>query len=149
MIERFTEHARRVLVIAQQEAVNLNHPHVGTEHFLLGLIGERVGIGAKALASFGVSDVMVREKVQEIHGVPTTTASGSPPFTRRAKEVLELSLRQSLLLGHSSLGTEHLLLGIAHEGQGVASQILIQYGVGMFEVRDRVFELLLDHGEVP
>jgi len=150
VFERLTDHARRVLVLAQEEARLLNHPFIGTEHVLLGLIHEEEGIAAQALRQLDVSLPAVREKVGETIGVPGTHPSRSPPFTPRAKKVLELSMRESIQLGHSYIGTEHLLLGIVREGQGVAAQVLVTMGVGLDRVRQQVVQLLADHhGDVP
>jgi ATP-dependent Clp protease ATP-binding subunit ClpC len=121
VFERFTDRARRVLVLAQEEARLLNHSFIGTEHILLGLIHEGEGVAAKALESLGISLEAVREKVEETIGMAGTAPSGSPPFTPRAKKVLELSLREALQLGHSYIGTEHMLLGLVREGEGVAA----------------------------
>ncbi|MGH8921240.1 MAG: Clp protease N-terminal domain-containing protein, partial [Actinomycetes bacterium] len=112
MFERFTDRARRVLVLAQEEARLLNHNFIGTEHILLGLIHEGEGVAAKALEQLGISLEAVREKVEETIGPAGTSPAGSPPFTPRAKKVLELSLREALQLGHNYIGTEHMLLGL-------------------------------------
>ena len=128
MFERFTDRARRVLVLAQEEARLLNHSFIGTEHILLGLIHEGEGVAAKALESLGISLEAVREKVEETIGLAGTAPTGSPPFTPRAKKVLELSLREALQLGHSYIGTEHMLLGLVREGEGVAATVLRQPG---------------------
>lgn len=142
MFERFTHRARRVLVLAQEEARLLNHGFIGTEHILLGLIREEEGVAAKALESLGVSldaaRVIVEEKVGAAGGTPT----GSPPFTPRAKKVLELSLRESLQLGHNHIGTEHLLLGLVREGEGVGAQVLVSLGADPVHVRRQVLSLL-------
>src|SRR5919206_602066 len=124
MFERFTDRARRVVVLAQEEARMLNHNYIGTEHILLGLIHEGEGVAAKALESLGISLDAVREQVQEIIGQGQQAPSGHIPFTPRAKKVLELSLREALQLGHSYIGTEHILLGLIREGEGVAAQVL-------------------------
>jgi ATP-dependent Clp protease ATP-binding subunit ClpA len=142
MFERFTDRARRVLVLAQEEAALLNHDFIGTEHILLGLIHERDGIAAKALQSLGISLEAVREKVQETIGPASAPATGSPPFTPRAKKVLELSLREALQLGHSYIGTEHMLLGLIREGEGVAAQVLVNLGGDLSRVRQQVIHLL-------
>ena len=128
MFERFTDRARRVLVLAQEEARDLNHAFIGTEHILLGLIREGEGVAAKALDALGVTFDVVREKVEEAIGANTNPSPGSPPFTPRAKKVLELSLREALQLGHSYIGTEHMLLGLVREGEGVAAQVLNDLG---------------------
>jgi hypothetical protein len=150
VFERFTDRARRVLVLAQEEARLLNHNFIGTEHVLLGLIHEREGIAAQALRELDVRLPAVRDKVGETIGLAGTPPSGSPPFTPRAKKVLELSLRESMQLGHNYIGTEHLLLGIVREGQGVAAQVLVAMGVSLDRVRQQVVELLADqHDDVP
>jgi len=124
MFERFTDRARRVVVLAQEEARMLNHNYIGTEHILLGLIHEGEGVAAKALESLGISLEAVRQQVEEIIGQGQQAPSGHIPFTPRAKKVLELSLREALQLGHNYIGTEHILLGLIREGDGVAAQIL-------------------------
>ena len=150
MFERFTERARRVLVLAQEEARLLDHGFIGTEHILLGLIQEVEGIAAQALRELDISLKAAREKVAETIGVQVTSASGSPPFTPRAKKVLELALREALQLGHSYIGTEHLLLGVVREGEGVGAQVLISLGADLSAVRQRVIRLLAEaHGVVP
>ena len=142
MFERFTDRARRVLVLAQEEARLLNHSFIGTEHILLGLIHEGEGVAAKALESLGISLEAVREKVEETMGVAGTAPSGSPPFTPRAKKVLELSLREALQLGHSYIGTEHMLLGLVREGEGVAATVLVSLGADLGRVRQQVIQLM-------
>ncbi len=142
MFERFTDRARRVLVLAQEEARLLNHSFIGTEHILLGLIHEGEGIAARSLDSLGVTLEAVREKVEEAIGPSGTPAPGSPPFTPRAKRVLELSLREALQLGHSYIGTEHMLLGLVREGEGVAAQVLQSLGVELPRVRQQVIQFL-------
>jgi Clp amino terminal domain, pathogenicity island component len=145
MFERFTDRARRVVVLAQNEARMLNHNYVGTEHILLGLIHEGEGVAAKALESLGISLQAVRAQVEEIigHG-PEPPPSGHIPFTPRAKKVMELSLRESLQLGHKYIGTEHILLGLIREGDGVAAQVLVKLGADLNRVRQQVIILL--HG---
>jgi ATP-dependent Clp protease ATP-binding subunit ClpC len=142
MFERFTDRARRVLVLAQEEARLLNHNFIGTEHILLGLIHEGEGVAAKALESLGVSLEAVREKVEETIGPAGSSTTGSPPFTPRAKKVLELSLREALQLGHNYIGTEHMLLGLVREGEGVAAQVLVSLGADLSRVRQQVIQLL-------
>src|SRR5256714_651377 len=142
MFERFTDRARRVLVLAQEEARLLNHNFIGTEHILLGLIHEGEGVAAKALESLGVSLEAVREKAEETIGPPGSSTTGSPPFTPRAKKVLELSLREALQLGHNYIGTEHMLLGLVREGEGVAAQVLVSLGADLSRVRQQVIQLL-------
>jgi ATP-dependent Clp protease ATP-binding subunit ClpC len=142
MFERFTDRARRVLTLAQEEARLLNHNFIGTEHILLGLIHEGEGVAAKALESLGIRLEAVREKVEETIGPTGTSTSGSPPFTPRSKKVLELSLREALQLGHSYIGTEHILLGLVREGEGVAAQVLVGLGADLSRVRQQVIGLL-------
>ena len=142
MFERFTDRARRVLVLAQEEARLLNHNFIGTEHILLGLIHEGEGVAAKALESLGVSLEAVKTEVEAAIGPASSTSSGSPPFTPRAKKVLELSLREALQLGHNYIGTEHMLLGIVREGEGVAVAVLTTFGVDLNRVRRAVLQLL-------
>jgi hypothetical protein len=142
MFERFTDRARRVVVLAQEEAVGLNHNYIGTEHILLGLIREREGVAATALESLDISLEAVRAQVEEIIGQGQTTPSGHIPFTPRAKKVLELSLREALQLGHNYIGTEHILLGLIREGQGVAAQVLVKLGADQPRVRQQVTQLL-------
>src|SRR5687767_15694904 len=142
MFERFTDRARRVVVLAQEEARLLNHNFIGTEHILLGLIHEGEGVAAKALESLGISLEAVREKVEETIGPAGSSTSGSPPFTPRAKKVLELSLREALQLGHNYIGTEHMLLGLVREGEGVAAQVLKRLGIDFDATRAEVAKLL-------
>ncbi len=144
VFERFTDRARRVLVLAQEEARLLNHNFIGTEHVLLGLLHEGEGIAAKALTSLGVALETVREEVEETIGPSGSSTTGSPPFTPRAKKVLELSLREALQLGHLYIGTEHLLLGLLREGEGVGTQVLVGLGVDLARVRYQVIHLLGD-----
>jgi ATP-dependent Clp protease ATP-binding subunit ClpC len=142
MFERFTDRARRVVVLAQEEARMLNHNYIGTEHILLGLIHEGEGVAAKALESLNISLDGVREQVQEIIGQGQQAPSGHIPFTPRAKKVLELSLREALQLGHNYIGTEHILLGLIREGEGVAAQVLVKLGADLGRVRQQVIQLL-------
>jgi ATP-dependent Clp protease ATP-binding subunit ClpC len=142
LFERFTDRARRVLVLAQEEARDLNHAFIGTEHILLGLIREGEGVAAKALDALGVTFDVVREKVEEAIGANANPSPGSPPFTPRAKKVLELSLREALQLGHSYIGTEHMLLGLVREGDGVAAQVLNDLGADMARVRTQVIQMM-------
>ncbi|MGC1206830.1 MAG: ATP-dependent Clp protease ATP-binding subunit [Ornithinimicrobium sp.] len=142
MFERFTDRARRVVVLAQEEARMLNHNYIGTEHILLGLIHEGEGVAAKALESLGISLDAVREQVQEIIGQGQQSPTGHIPFTPRAKKVLELSLREGLQLGHNYIGTEHILLGLIREGEGVAAQVLVKLGADLNRVRQQVIQLL-------
>ncbi len=129
-------------MLAQEEARLLNHSYIGTEHILLGLMAEEEGIAAQALTRMGVDLGQVRSAVEEIIGAGTQAPSGHIPFTPRAKKILELSLRESIDLGHDYIGTEHILLGMVREGEGVASQILERYGAGTYEVRTAVVSLL-------
>jgi len=145
VFERFTDRSRRVLVLAQEESRLLNHGFIGTEHILLGLLHERDGIAARALTQLGVSLEVVREKVEEIVGASPTVPTGSPPFTPRAKKVLELSLREALQLHHNYIGTEHLLLGLVREGEGVGAQVLVSLGVEMARVREQVIQLFSEY----
>src|SRR5215208_6703318 len=142
MFERFTDRARRVVVLAQEEARMLNHNYIGTEHILLGLIHEGEGVAAKSLESLGISLEGVRQQVEEIIGQGQQAPSGHIPFTPRAKKVLELSLREALQLGHNYIGTEHILLGLIREGEGVAAQVLVKLGADLNRVRQQVIQLL-------
>ncbi len=140
MFERFTDRARRVLVLAQEEARELASGIIGTEHLLLGLIREREGVAAKVLDTLGVTYELVREKVEGTIDTNKEPSSASPPFTARVKKVLEFSLRESQQLGHNYVGTEHLLLGLVREGNGVAAKILDDLGADMARVRTQVVE---------
>ena len=142
MFERFTDRARRVVVLAQEEARLLNHNYIGTEHILLGLIHEGEGVAAKSLDSLGINLEAVQQQVVEIIGQGTQAPSGHIPFTPRAKKVLELSLREALQLGHNYIGTEHILLGLIREGEGVAAQVLQKLGADLPKVRQTVIQLL-------
>jgi ATP-dependent Clp protease ATP-binding subunit ClpC len=142
MFERFTDRARRVVVLAQEEARMLNHNYIGTEHILLGLIHEGEGVAAKALESMNISLEAVRQQVEEIIGQGQAAPTGHIPFTPRAKKVLELSLREALQLGHNYIGTEHILLGLIREGEGVAAQVLQKLGADLNRVRQTVIQLL-------
>jgi ATP-dependent Clp protease ATP-binding subunit ClpC len=146
MFERFTDRARRVVVLAQEEARLLNHDYIGTEHILLGLIHEGEGVAAMALERLGISLPAVRAQVEEVvgHG-GSSPASGHIPFTPRAKKVLELALREALQLGHNYIGTEHLLLGLVREGEGVAAQVLVKLGANLSRMREEVLQLLRGH----
>ncbi|MEH1130226.1 Clp protease N-terminal domain-containing protein, partial [Micromonospora sp. CPCC 206061] len=145
MFERFTDRSRRVIVLAQEEARMLNHNYIGSEHILLGLIHEGEGVAAKALESLGISLEGVRQQVEEIIGQGQQAPSGHIPFTPRAKKVLELSLREALQLGHNYIGTEHILLGLIREGEGVAAQVLVKLGADRGRVRQQVIQLLSGH----
>jgi len=150
MFERFTDRARRVVVLAQEEARMLNHNYIGTEHLLLGLIHEGEGVAAKALESLGVSLEAVRQQVEEIIGQGQQAPSGHIPFTPRAKKVLVLSLREPRQMGHDYIGTEHILLGLLREGEGVAAQVLVKLGADLNRVRHQVIGLLhARRGEEP
>ncbi len=142
MFERFTDRARRVVVLAQEEARLLNHNYIGTEHILLGLIHEGEGVAAKALEALSISLEAVRNQVEDIIGQGGSSPSGHIPFTPRAKKVLELSLREALQLGHNYIGTEHILLGLIREGEGVAAQVLVKLGADLSRVRQQVIQLL-------
>jgi ATP-dependent Clp protease ATP-binding subunit ClpC len=142
MFERFTDRARRVVVLAQEEARMLDHNYIGTEHILLGLVHEGEGVAAKAMAAMEISLEAVRQQVEEIIGRGQQAPSGHIPFTPRAKKVLELSLRESLQLGHDYIGTEHILLGLLREGEGVAAQVLVRLGADLNRVRQQVLNLL-------
>jgi ATP-dependent Clp protease ATP-binding subunit ClpC len=141
MFERFTDRSRRVLVIAQDEARDFDDAFIGTEHILLGLIREDDGVAAKVLGSAGVTYDAVREKVK-MSRIATDSSPGSPPFTLRAKKVLELSLREALQLGHTYIGTEHMLLGLVREGDGEGARILLEQGVELPFVREHVLEMI-------
>jgi ATP-dependent Clp protease ATP-binding subunit ClpC len=145
MFERFTDGSRRVVVLAQEEAGMLNHDYIGTEHILVGLIREGGGVAARTLESLGISLDAVRQQVEEIVGRGQHAPSGHIPFTPRAKKVLELSLRESLQLGHGYIGTEHILLGLIREGDGVAAQVLVKLGADLNRVRLQVVELMHRH----
>jgi len=141
MFERFTERARRVVVFAQEEARDLNHNYIGTEHLLLGLLRDADSVAGRALRELDISQDAVREQVTEIIGRGKRSPSGHIPFTPRAKKVLELSLREALQLNHNYIGTEHVLLGLVGEGEGVAAQVLIKLGGSLGRVRDKVIQL--------
>jgi ATP-dependent Clp protease ATP-binding subunit ClpC len=142
VFERFTDRARRVVVFAQEEARLLNHNYIGTEHLLLGLLREGDGVASKALESLGISLDEVRGQVEEIIGQGAEAPTGHIPFTPRAKKVLELSLREALQLSHNYIGTEHILLGLAREGEGVAAQVLVKQGATLDAVRTAVLRML-------
>ena len=145
MFERFTDRARRVVVLAQEEARMLNHNYIGTEHLLLGLIGEGEGVAARALESLGIRLDAVRQQVQAIIGRGQQPPSGHIPFTPRGKKVLELAGRESNALGHQYIGTEHILLGLIREADGVAAQVLVKLGAGQDRVRQQVIQLLHEY----
>src|SRR4030095_13204397 len=142
LFERVTDRARRGVVLAQEAARLINHNYIGTEPLLLGLIHEGEGVAAKALESLGISLEAVRQQVEEIIGHGGSAPSGHIPFTPRAKKVLELSLREALQLGHNYIGTEHILLGLIREGEGVAAQVLVKLGADLSRVRQQVIQLL-------
>jgi ATP-dependent Clp protease ATP-binding subunit ClpC len=141
MFEKFSDRARRVVVLSQEEAQLLDHNYIGTEHILLGLIHEGEGVAASALASLNIRLDAVRREVEEITGQGGSPPSGHIPFTPRAKKVLELSLREAIQLGHNYIGTEHILLGLLREGEGVACQVLVKLGASLPKVRARVLQL--------
>ena len=145
MYERFTDQARRAVVQAQEEARMLNHNYIGTEHILLGLIHERDGVAAQALESLGISLDVVRQQIEEIIGRGLQVPPEHIPFTPRSKKVLELSLREALQLSHDYIGTEHILLGLIREGDGVAAQVLVKLGADLNRVRQQVIQLLQGH----
>jgi ATP-dependent Clp protease ATP-binding subunit ClpC len=142
VFERFTDRARRAVVLAQEEARMLNHDYIGTEHLLLGLASERDGVAGKALMSLDISIEAIRRQVEEIVGQGHAAPTGHIPFTPRSKKVLELSLREALQLGHNYIGTEHILLGLVREGEGVATQVLVQLGANLSGVRETVIQLM-------
>jgi ATP-dependent Clp protease ATP-binding subunit ClpA len=144
MFERFTDRARRVVVVAQDESRKLGHDYIGTEHILLGILGAGESAAVQALESLGVSLEAARQQVEEIVGRGSHQVSGHIPFTPRAKKVLELSLREAIQLGHNYIGTEHILLGLIREGEGVAAQVLTRLGADLNRTRQQVIELL--HG---
>ena len=148
MFERFTDRARRVLVLAQEEAWLLDHNFIGTEHLLLGVLHEGEGVGARALSSLGISLDAARAEVRKTIEPSEVSLAGSPPFTPRAKKVLELALRQALQLGHNYIGTEHILLGLIREGEGVGVHVLVSLGVDPQRVHQRVIEMLSEYGEM-
>jgi ATP-dependent Clp protease ATP-binding subunit ClpC len=146
VFERFTDRGRRVVVLAQEEARMLNHNYIGTEHILLGLTREQEGVAGRALASLDISLEAVRNEVREIIGEGEEVSVGHIPFTPRAKKVLELALREALQLGHNYIGTEHLLLGLIREGEGVAAQVLQKLGADLDRVRHTVIQQLSGYG---
>jgi ATP-dependent Clp protease ATP-binding subunit ClpC len=148
MFERFTDQARRVVVLAQEEARGLDHNYIGTEHILLGLLRDGEGVAVEALTGLGISLDETRAKVEERTGRGSDQASGHIPFTPRAKKVLELSLREALELGTDYIGTEHILLGLIREGQGMAARVLVDLGADMNQTREKVLELIRE-GEPP
>lgn len=147
MFERFTDRARRAVVLAQEEARLLNHGYIGSEHLLLGLVHEGEGVAFKALDDLGVSKVAVRDIILELIGEGGSAPAGHIPFTPRCKKVIEFSLREALQLGHNYVGTEHLLLGLIREGEGVGIQTLVKLNVDPQVVRKKVIEILAGYGE--
>lgn len=145
MFERFTDRARRVLVLAQDEARSLNHNYIGTDHILLGLLHEGEGVAAQALIALGVSLEDARSQIEMLIGRGEAEPTGHIPFTPRAKKVQELALRESLQLGHSYIGTEHLLLGLVREGEGIGAQVLAKLGVELTRVREQVIQILSEY----
>jgi ATP-dependent Clp protease ATP-binding subunit ClpC len=145
MFERFTDRARNVVVLAQEEARMLNHNYIGTEHILLGLIHETRGLAAKALEAAGIGLEPARQRVAEIIGPGQQAPSGNIPFTPRAKKILELSLREALQLSHNYIGTEHILLGLIREGDGVAVHVLTGLGADLNRLRQQVLQLQADN----
>ena len=145
MFERFTDRGRRVVVYAQEEARALEHNYIGTEHILLGLVREGQGVGAKALESLGIGLETVRQRVEETIGHGQHAKTGHIPFTPPAKKALEQALRESQQLGHHYIGTEHILLGLIREGDGVAAQVLTALGADLDHVREQVTRLLAEY----
>jgi ATP-dependent Clp protease ATP-binding subunit ClpA len=144
MFEKFTERARQVVVLAQEEARTLKHNYIGTEHILLGLLREEEGLAARVLESLDITVERVRAQVVQIVGAGEEVTSGQIPFTPRAKKVLELALREALMLGHNFIGTEHVLLGLARENEGVAARILLDLGADSEKIRNEVIRMLGD-----
>ncbi|MCM8794149.1 MAG: NDP-hexose 4-ketoreductase, partial [Candidatus Omnitrophica bacterium] len=143
MFNRFTERARKVVLLAKEEARRFNHDYIGTEHILLGLIREGEGVAAAVLQNLGLSLESIRLEVEKIvHPGPSTVVSGDIPFTPKAKKVIELAMEEARSLGHNYIGTEHLLLGLIREGEGVAAQVLVNLGLDLTRVRRAVMELL-------
>jgi ATP-dependent Clp protease ATP-binding subunit ClpC len=145
MFERFTDRARKVVVFAQEEARTLGHDRIGTEHVLLGLVHEGEGVAVKVLDSFGIGLEAVRQRVEEIIGRGGQAPSGHIPFTAQAKDVLRLSLRESGQLGHSYIGTEHILLGLIRQGDGVAGRVLAELGADLDRAREQVIRILEEY----
>src|SRR3954469_17535208 len=142
MFERFTERDRQVVVPAQEQAPTLKQNYNGNEHILLGLLREEEGLAARVLESLDITVERVRAQVVRIVGSGEEVTSGQIPFTPRAKKELELSLREALQLGHNYIGTEHILLGLIREGEGVAAQVLVKLGADLNRVRQQVIQLL-------
>src|SRR6058998_1490877 len=146
MFERFTERARQVVVLAQEEARTLKHNYIGTEHLLLGLLREEEGIGPRVLEDLGFTLAGVRGQVEQIIGQGEELTTGQIPFTPRAKKVLELSLREALSLGHNYIGTEHILLGLVRENEGVAARILLDFDADAEKIRNEIIRMLSGPG---
>jgi ATP-dependent Clp protease ATP-binding subunit ClpC len=142
VFERFTERARQVVVLAQDEASRLQHNYIGTEHLLLGLLREEEGVAARVLGGLGITADEVRGEVERVVGQGDEVPTGQIPFTPRAKHALERSFREALALGHKYIGTEHVLLGLAREENGVAARILAELGASAEKVRDEVYRSL-------
>lgn len=142
MFERFTDRARRVAILSQEEARLLNHHQIGTEHHLLGLIHEGEGIAALALAEHGITLEAARTEVEKLSAPMTEPFNGHMPYTPRSKKILELSLREALQLGHNYIGTEHILLGLIREGQGKGCQVIVTMGVQLHELRETIIRIL-------
>jgi ATP-dependent Clp protease ATP-binding subunit ClpA len=149
VFERFTERARKVVVLAQEEARSFEHRHIGTEHLLLGLLRVEEGLAACVLTTLGITVDAVREKVAQLVGDGDEAPHGQIPFTPRAKKVLELSLREAIAVGHNYIGTEHILLGLVRENDGVAARVLLELGADSQRVRDEVLGALGEVGPVP
>jgi ATP-dependent Clp protease ATP-binding subunit ClpC len=145
MFERFTDRARRVVILAQEEARMLDHDYVGTEHVLLGLIHEGRGVAAIVLESLAIRPEVVRERVQAVVGRGEQAPSGHIPFTAQAKDLLRLALEESRDLGHTYVGTEHILLGLIHQGDGVAARVLTDLGADLNGAREQVIRILDEH----
>jgi ATP-dependent Clp protease ATP-binding subunit ClpC len=146
MFERFTRRARQVVVLAQDEARTLNHNYIGTEHLLLGLLREEEGVAARVLSALDIGIDEVRAQVARIVGHGDEMSAGQIPFTPRAKRVLELALREAVAMGHNYIGTEHILLGLARENDGVAARILLDFGTDAEEIRNEVIRVLSGSG---
>lgn len=149
MFERFTERARDVLVFAQEEARSFKHSYIGTEHILLGMIREEQGLAARVLDSFNITLEDVREQVVRIVGTGEEVAPGQIPFTPRAKRILELARRESVSLGHHHIGTEHILLGLVRENEGVGARILLDSDASAHRLHDAVIRMLKQPKRMP
>ena len=144
MFERFTDRARRIITLSQEQARSFNHNYIGTEHILLGILDEKESIAAQALVSSRIELDEARQLLLDIIGLGGTPATGHIPFTPRVKKILDLSLREALQLGHNYIGPEHLLLGLIREGEGVAAQILVKLGADLNDLRKQVIHILMD-----